>query len=1273
MNQNNKTNILHWNGTSQSERLLKALLPDSIQVDERSASDLLAFAAQYSEHIQYFNLKGERDDNWKHVFTVDESVFLATIVSTDLYKIEKEHNDLISVLTNAPRAEEKLEALEGLMRQILGLAKQINDWYQSALDMDRLNVMFSSELENELENAIKQQLADYLQNLLVYQEELGFNLTGPFSAGEIRKHFHANWFKVHHQIGARNIMINERQTADKIKDYTKKIRVQFRVFYSVTAYITQISVKYLRASFSDKSNHRPDVALYLSFVSLFSQLQRQMNKITEKHLDFYYYNILKQRQRGLSPDKVNVYFDVAKHIDWYTLKKGTLLSAGKDDNGIEQFYETDQDLEVNQAQLESVRTLFVSKNPKIGIGSSYRVVTNLYSAEQANSSDGKGGRFLNDEENWPTFGHEILELPKSEQQMSFADLGWAIAAPILEMEGGHRVVTLRFKLVPNSMYTLNLLIKDLSVNEDISRKDAFSKIFKNSLKVAFTTEEGWVEAHTCEILPPDEWGTPEIIIVATVAASMKPIVSYNSEVHGPGYDTRTPVMRILHRSDKSFFSYSFLKDLEVQKVSIDIDVKDLKQLTMSSDIGAIYSNVPFQPFGPIPKVGSYFIVGKEEIFKKEVTDLQFNIEWHNLPDDKKGFRGYYKDYGLGIKNDQFEVQLTALSDGTFFPQEGDDPLTFKLFEPQEENPQGVSKKTTLTNIDLMALNIKPDESFVLPEIYDNQARAGFFKMELIGPKVGFGHEQYANIYGKKVGYNNDPKRKGPEKPLPKQPIAPMMKSLTIDYSATSEINVLSVGTLTKGESDRSQIYHIHPFGIIDTFKKGRASNRLLVPSYDENAYLYLGLSNLVPPTGLSLYFELKENQNLFSDVLAKQRKPEIVWQYLANDEWKEFSQNMILSDTTNSFNNSGIINLEVPRYLTDDNKTMPIGLHWIRVAIKGEPSVLPRCRRVATQAVQATWVDNGSSKEHLVEPLAANTITKLNVALSEVRGVNQPFPSFGGQPGESKQAFYTRVSERLRHKNRAVAAWDYERLVLERFPEIHQVKCVTHVGNESFVKPGTVTLVVVPKIDKANLGYHLPVVNYTILRSIREYLEQISSPFVNIEVRNPIYERVKITAGIQFHKGRNNGTYLKKLNQDIIEFMCPWMLGKEQELQLGGVLVKDVILSFIEKCSYVDFVTKFSAVQVFPEDGIGFEIDDTAIHDTNSPLIKATKPWSILIPFENNPIYFLDEQNFQLPEKAAINTMVIDGDFVMTEEKERDFDAYSEDKRRKRDTEEDEK
>ncbi len=1270
MNKNKNTSMLHWNGTSQKERLLSALKPESIKVDERSVSDMLAFASKYSEMVKYYDQNNSHVGDWSNFFQNDLTVFLATIVSTDLTKIERQHNKLIHALENSPRAEEKLEALEGLMEQIMDMAHQLNSWYVHALEMDKMDIFESSELETELEESIKQQLAHYLMDLLEYQEDLGFNREGEYSRERIEEAFHPMWFREHKRLGEKFIDLKDSQASDRIKDYTKKVRIQFRTFYSVTSYVVQISSDLFEDSMLMKSDHKPDVALFISFLQMFKKLQKEANTVTAKHLDFYYFNVLKQRQRGLVPDQANIYFETARHTDTHYLEAGTLLTAGVDSEGVEQLYTTNRPIEINKTKIGALKTIFVAKNTKIGIGSSYRVVTNLYAADAANSLDGKGERFINNEENWPTFGHDILELSKSQQQMQFADLGWAISAPILELEEGHRVVTMRFTFSPTSMYTLNLLIKDISKNEKISREDAFSKIFKNSLEVHFTTTEGWTEAYTAEVLPPLEWGKPEITIVASLTNTAPSVVGYNPKTMGGGYDTPFPIVKILQRSEGAFYTYSFLKDLELKTVNLDVNVTGMKRLNVSNNLGGLDASVPFQPFGPIPQVGSFMMVGKEELFRKELTDVRFNVEWHNLPDDKKGLRGYYKEYGLGIKNEDYRFRMSALSGGYFYPVEGNNVLEYPLYESDPENSLGIHRRRNLGNINLDALNIKPDHKFTMPSVYNNEAQAGFFKFELTAPKYAFGHAEYASLYARAVAYNSDPNRKGVEKPLPNSPYTPVVRTLTMDYSATAEVAVLSLGKMNKGKETKEQLYHIHPFGNIRTYHHGRSTNLSLLPNYTDDAYLYIGLKDFRPPNPLSIYFELKENMNLFTDAEAKKGKPEIFWSYMVNDEWRTFSQNQILSDTTNGFINSGIIELEVPRDLTDDNQTLPQDMHWLCVTVRGAAQNMPRTLKVATQAVSVTWVDNGSGERHLEQALPAKQIKKLASSISQVRAVHQPFPSFGGRVGEDKLAFYTRTSERLRHKNRAVSAWDYERLILERFNNIHQVKCITHLGHEEHVPAGTVTIVVVPKLDSKMVGYHLPMVNQTILLEIKEYLQSLASPFVNIEVRNPIYERVKVTAGVRFQKGKNNGTFLKKLNQDIIKFMSPWMVGEEQELELGGSLIKDSILSYIEKKDYVDFVTKFSVVQVFPEDR-GFDVDDTAIHATNSPLITATKPWSILIPFEMNPLYFLEDDTFQMAEKASISSMIIDGDFVMTEEKERDYEDYMSTKRRKKDEEDD--
>ena len=51
---------------------------------------------------------------------------------------------------------------------------------------------------------------------------------------------------------------------------------------------------------------------------------------------------------------------------------------------------------------------------------------------------------------------------------------------------------------------------------------------------------------------------------------------------------------------------------------------------------------------------------------------------------------------------------------------------------------------------------------------------------------------------------------------------------------------------------------------------------------------------------------------------------------------------------------------------------------------------------------------------------------------------------------ETPLLYYTRVGERLKHKNRAITPEDYEKVILDRFPGIFQVKCI---NNFSFPTP----------------------------------------------------------------------------------------------------------------------------------------------------------------------------------------------------------------------------
>ena len=141
----------------------------------------------------------------------------------------------------------------------------------------------------------------------------------------------------------------------------------------------------------------------------------------------------------------------------------------------------------------------------------------------------------------------------------------------------------------------------------------------------------------------------------------------------------------------------------------------------------------------------------------------------------------------------------------------------------------------------------------------------------------------------------------------------------------------------------------------------------------------------------------------------------------------------------------------------------------------------------------------------LENPLDAESIADFTVNNPAIAAVAQTYQSFAGEPEEETDTFYIRVSEHLRHKGRAITLFDYERLVLEAFPEIHRVKCITHTlgrRQEAFdyeLAPGFVTLAVIPDLSQLKYADRFqPKVTLGTLKKIEAYLMERTSPFVRL-------------------------------------------------------------------------------------------------------------------------------------------------------------------------------
>src|SRR5262249_3003790 len=137
-------------------------------------------------------------------------------------------------------------------------------------------------------------------------------------------------------------------------------------------------------------------------------------------------------------------------------------------------------------------------------------------------------------------------------------------------------------------------------------------------------------------------------------------------------------------------------------------------------------------------------------------------------------------------------------------------------------------------------------------------------------------------------------------------------------------------------------------------------------------------------------------------------------------------------------------------------------------SVPGGAEGMSRLIDVVANGVEVAFVDGGNDPVHLTAPLPAKAISRLTTPVASVKSVSQPYASFSGSPAESDDALRMRTPERLRHKDRCITPWDYERVVLGAFPGINRVKCIPHAKRGNFRAPGNVLLVVIPDLRNTN-------------------------------------------------------------------------------------------------------------------------------------------------------------------------------------------------------------
>lgn len=952
------------------------------------------------------------------------------------------------------------------------------------------------------------------------------------------------------------------------------------------------------------ADSKPHLALIISFLNLLEYANADLNKITGKHLEFFYNKVLRIARNSAKADKVHILFELAKNAKTAKLTKGALLDAGKDEDKNPKYYKLTNEIVVNQSEISSLRSVFVDKN------NSYK----LYSASVANSQDGKGKAFTEENATWKAFGETQVDYTESERTMSDAPVGFAIASPLLLLSSGNRTI----KLTIACRTTLNQ-----------------SKIFQNNFKVYITGEKDWIECKwisgslkmsgkTDLIDSTAVYYNGDLEIEVKLDADAKSAIAFNSDLHSGGYKSSWPILKFILNPESTDYPYFLLSKIEVTSVKVTTEVSGFRNFILKNKQGIVDTSKPFLPFGPSPHVGSYFDISSSELSSKNIDSAKITVLWDNIPQSTLGT--YYGSYFSGspdINNDSFKTKISIYNNAQWTNLASGEQSLFDGINAADSHELNLSSAFK-QNLSELLLSRTSSGNQIRIELSDLQSISGSEITEL----KAFGHQEYTNLYTEAAIKKAlaETVTEFSSVTFPNEPYTPQLKDFSIYYESSDIINLDSI-------TPTGQVFNIEPFGYHQI--ESESTNYNLLPNIENAGNFYIGIKSIVPPQNIRVLFQLAEGSGIISSV---DKEESVSWSYLSKDGWSELSSLEIVTETTSNLQKSGIIEFTIGEDAVGGNsRFVDAGsLYWIKGTIESRPEQICELIQLYSNAAIAE-LNISKNKKPKIKSLPAKTISKLVKKNASIKKVNQPYSSFGGRQSESDTLYYTRVSERLRHKNRQIAPWDFEHAVLQEFPDVYKVKCLNHADAVSNSSPGSLTLLIISNLRNNVTANPLePSISYGTLNSIKKIVEKYVSPFVSINVENPTYEQLLVDFKVGFHPGYDGGYYGNLLNEEIKKFLSPWAYDEGKDIVFGGKVYRSDILWFIENLSYVDYVTEFKLYHIYnspSKTGIDYmqvendfivrdytgkgikemEIGSTFIVGYESEIATAASPRSILV------------------------------------------------------------
>ena len=727
-------------GTNLVQRALGAPDPARVPVDERRPEHAMVFASAYSAFLRYFDRDNAEQGTWQDFFASDVAAQLAVVAIEDVAVYRTTVKALLRSLENPrlPASAPDMIAALGAVFDCLGtLAHRLDTLYQD-LPAEPLQgrepaatlegPVLPDQLRTTLGNLIRSQLSPMLQQLIGYYlagrelnvvdpalappadililgkplESLNALITGPgLSAAWPQGVEAADWAayvpdvpadlapytSAYGPSAAPVDQVNHLATHNLFTAICER-------FLAVYARVVGEAKAAVQATFN-WDGHEPHYALFLAFLQLLEYARAEANGLTAKHLDFYYREVLRLKERPAEPAHAHVLVELAKHVNAHLLGEDTLLKAGKDDTGADAHFAVDRDLVANKALVADLKKLY--RHPTTEPLPLDR--NRIFASPTANAG-----------ESWDPFADRVYQDGELQSiAMPPAEVGFAVASHYLWLAEGVRRIDVDLRLAKGPGHMAKRTIAQLAkarLKGGSKSKDRTTKVLPVHLRCRLTTEKGWLDIDVNELELIDDLLRLQI----GLDGNDPPITPFDAATHGYGFVTGLPVLAVTLRQDaKVAWDYATLEGVELKGITVTVTVDGLKTVALANDHGPIDASKPFLAYGSAPLAGSSLVIGSKEVFQKAPDSVTVHTTFMTPPDGHNTTPTVTADY---------------LAKGTWQPIPGAGVVAV-----------GTEKHTfgQIRQPPVKAPDFTPD----VP--YSTTTRAGFIRLKL---SAGFGTDTY---------------------------------------------------------------------------------------------------------------------------------------------------------------------------------------------------------------------------------------------------------------------------------------------------------------------------------------------------------------------------------------------------------------------------------------------------------------------------------------------------------------------------------------------------